>query len=34
MVEINPLLDDKGNKMAEMAFEVLEIVVAIKNQIK
>lgn len=27
MVEINPSLDDKGNKMAEMAFEVLEIVV-------
>jgi len=32
MVEINPTLDDKGNRMAEMALEVLEIVVAIKDQ--
>lgn len=31
MVEINPDLDDKGNRMAEMAFEVLEIVVAEKS---
>jgi len=31
IVEINPGLDDKGNKMAEMALEVLEIVVAAKG---
>jgi len=31
IVEINPDLDDKGNKMAEMALEVLEIVVAAKS---
>ncbi|MNL56122.1 Formimidoylglutamase [compost metagenome] len=24
VVEVNPLLDNKGNKMAETAFEVLE----------
>ncbi|MFT4778829.1 MAG: arginase [Flavobacteriales bacterium] len=24
MVEINPTLDEKGNKMAEVAFEILE----------
>jgi arginase len=24
MVEINPLLDTKGNKMAETAFEILD----------
>jgi arginase len=24
VVEVNPLLDTKGNKMAETAFEVLE----------
>lgn len=34
MVEINPTLDDKGNKMAEMAFEVLEVVVSIKDRFK
>jgi arginase len=27
-VEINPLLDTKGNKMAETAFEVLEAITA------
>jgi arginase len=26
VVEVNPLLDTKGNKMAETAFEVLEAV--------
>lgn len=31
MVEINPTLDDKGNRMAEMALEVLEIIVAAKG---
>jgi arginase len=25
-VEVNPLLDTKGNKMAETAFEVLEAI--------
>ena len=32
MVEINPTLDDKGNKMAEMALEILELVVALKER--
>ena len=28
VVEVNPLLDTKGNKMAETAFQVLEAITA------
>jgi arginase len=28
-VEVNPLLDTKGNKMAETAFEVLEQITSV-----
>ena len=34
LVEVNPLLDDKGNKMAEIALEILEFTEAIVSEMK
>ncbi|MDW3212038.1 MAG: arginase [Reichenbachiella sp.] len=34
LVEVNPLLDDKGNKMAEIALEILEFAESILTKLK